>query len=499
MEDCKTNIDNNNINSNQINNDNNKTYNNYNLRLKLNSNNCNNKTNDDIINDYFITDKNDNNNISIEANYNNNISYEESSNKNIINKVDLISEENKYENKQFLEKDNKLEKEEDIIPNISSIENKTSPIKYDTLNKQNIIESSNKENKENININNIKKKPLIQEPNILKSTKIQALKQKINKRNSKDKKNNEIARDIETNNQNDFNPGAFKKDDKLINYNTNNNNSLKNKLYHYLTNFEDWKNNTKTNYNYNNLQLNLLRRKIRNKNITDSERTPRLTYVGLKRYQNLSLNNLSQIQKGIDTYYMINDNINKVNNLKREINNITNTNNTNDIITNQKFYDILKKNKGFEDIFTNIVKPTINNKNKKHYNKILNQLNKTIERLPKNEGNLGFDKININHTFRKYSNPKIYEISPIGKNRKKKFEFLDNINYTKTNNINEKNKKLMFESKMNNMNNTINQLLKITPEFNLEKRITFPANNFRKTKTISKMYKSRKNSTILLI
>ena len=186
MEDCKTNIDNNNINSNQINNDNNKTYNNYNLRLKLNSNNCNNKTNDDIINDYFITDKNDNNNISIEANYNNNISYEESSNKNIINKVDLISEENKYENKQFLEKDNKLEKEEDIIPNISSIENKTSPI--DTLNKQNIIESSNKQNKENININNIKKKPLIQEPNILKSTKIQALKQKINKRNSKDKK-----------------------------------------------------------------------------------------------------------------------------------------------------------------------------------------------------------------------------------------------------------------------------------------------------------------------
>ena len=82
---------------------------------------------------------------------------------------------------------------------------------------------------------------------------------------------------------------------------------------------------------------------------------------------------------------------------------------------------------------------------------------------------------------------------------KKKFEFLDNINYTKTNNINEKNKKLMFESKMNNMNNTINQLLKITPEFNLEKRITFPANNFRKTNTISKMYKSRKNSTILLI
>ena len=42
---------------------------------------------------------------------------------------------------------------------------------------------------------------------------------------------------------------------------------------------------------------------------------------------NISLSNLSEIQKGIHTYYMINDNINKVNNLRREIKNITKTDN----------------------------------------------------------------------------------------------------------------------------------------------------------------------------
>ena len=46
---------------------------------------------------------------------------------------------------------------------------------------------------------------------------------------------------------------------------------------------------------------------------------------------------------------------------------------------------------------------------------------------------------------------------------------------------------------MNDINNTINKLLKVTPEYNIEKRITFPANNFRQAKSISKNYNNRKN------
>ena len=46
---------------------------------------------------------------------------------------------------------------------------------------------------------------------------------------------------------------------------------------------------------------------------------------------------------------------------------------------------------------------------------------------------------------------------------------------------------------MNDINNTINKLLKVTPEYNVEKRVTFPTNNFRKTKSISKNYNNKKN------
>ena len=254
------------------------------------------------------------------------------------------------------------------------------------------------------------------------------------------------------------------------------------------------------------MRLNLLRRKIRYQNqlenINDSERTYRLTYTGLKRYQNISLSNLSEIQKGIHTYYMINDNINKVNNIRREIKNITKTDNAMDINKNQKISDILKRNKGIEDIFTSIVKPNINNQNKMHYNKILNQLNKTIEKLSKNEGNNDIKKLDSNKNFRRYSYTKINEITQFEKNRKSRMDFFNKINYTNimsTTNMNDKNKKLIFESKMVTMNNTINQLLKMTPDFYKEKKITLPANNFRKTKSISKIYNSKENNRALLI
>ena len=50
----------------------------------------------------------------------------------------------------------------------------------------------------------------------------------------------------------------------------------------------------------------------------------------------------------------------KVNNLKRKINNITKAENKNDTSKNQKFYNILKKNKGIEEIFATLIKPNAN-------------------------------------------------------------------------------------------------------------------------------------------
>ena len=174
-----------------------------------------------------------------------------------------------------------------------------------------------------------------------------------------------------------------------------------------------------------------------------------------------------------------------------------------DINKNQKICDILKKNKGIEDIFTNIVKPNINNnQNKMHYNKILNQLNKTIEKLSKNEGNNDIKKLDSNKNFRRYSYTKINEITQFEKNRKTRMDFFNKINYTNimsTTNMNDKTKKLIFESEMVTMNNTINQLLKMTPDFYKERKITLPANNFRKTKSISKNYTSKENNRALLI
>ena len=250
------------------------------------------------------------------------------------------------------------------------------------------------------------------------------------------------------------------------------------------------------------MRLDILKRKIKEKNkfenINEEGRsTTRLTYVGLKRYQNFSISNLSQMQKGIDTFFMVNENKNKMNNFKKD----SNTKET-DINKNPKINDILKKNKGIEDIFTKIVQSNINNKTKKHYNNILSQLNKTIEKLPKNEGNFEIDKINFNRTFRQYSNLKTNEInycSPIKKQRKDKITLFEKVNLTKGNDFNDKNKKLIFESKVYDMNKTINKLLKITPELSKEKRTTFPANNFRKTKSFSKAYNTRGNRNKIII
>ena len=103
--------------------------------------------------------------------------------------------ENNSDIKKSFENDNKTEKEEDLIPNISSIENKNSDIKNDSANKQNTLE--NNDNKENIDNENktIKRKMTVYEPNILRATKIQVLKQKkiIEKENNIEKLKDDMA------------------------------------------------------------------------------------------------------------------------------------------------------------------------------------------------------------------------------------------------------------------------------------------------------------------
>ena len=82
-----------------------------------------------------------------------------------------------------------------------------------------MIENNNIDNKENIDAN-IKRKYLIHELNILNSTKIQALKQKIDNRNNKIINENDI----------EMKQPSFNKENNFVNFNTNNNN-IKNKLH----------------------------------------------------------------------------------------------------------------------------------------------------------------------------------------------------------------------------------------------------------------------------
>ena len=486
MEDYKMNFDNdiNNFNSNEINDENLRTFSNFSLKLNLKSNNKNN--NDDNNNEYYLTEKNNENNY-----FSNNkriIPNKKSQNKNI-NYYEISSKDlNKSDTKQSLENVNKIDKDDDITPNISSIEKRNSNIKgikNDTSKRQNILQNNNKDIKENNT--HINKKYLIHEPNILKSIKIQAMKQKINNKiNTKP----ENSKNIEL-----LQPGIFQYKKIRHEEDKNNNNDIKNNINHYLTNLEDGKNNKDYKNHFNNMRLNMIKKKLKYKNKFESidgdgRTSTRLTYVGLKRYQNFSLSNLSQMQKGLDTFFMVKENKNKMD--TKDNNNIT------EINKNQKINDILKKNKGIEDIFTQIVQPNVNNRTTKHYNNILSQLNKTIEKLQKNEGNFEIDKINFNRTFRQYSTSKTNEITPI-KNNRKEIILFENLNLTKGNEFNDKNKKLIFESKVYDMNNTINKLLKITPGYNTKKRVTLPANKFRKTKSISSVYNTRGNNKVLML
>jgi hypothetical protein len=278
FEDSKMNFDSgiNNFNSNNSNNDNLRTYNNYSLQLNIKSNNNDNNK------EYYLTEKNENFYLSDDKRI---ISDKNSKMKN--NNIDEIitKEYNKTDIKRFFENINKTEKKDDIITNMSSIEKRNSETKNDSSKNQNISDTNNINNKENI-INNIKTNYLIHEPNILKSIKIQEIKKKfINKLNDK----NENSKNIEL-----IQPNLFRQ--KKIKNEENKNNDIKNNIYHYLANLEDGKNEKDFKNDFNNMRLDILKRKIKEKNkfenINEEGRTTtRLTYVGLKRYQNFSISN----------------------------------------------------------------------------------------------------------------------------------------------------------------------------------------------------------------
>ena len=219
FEDSKTNINNDINNINNVKYSNSKTYNDYHWRLNFSSNNFQNKVNDDNLdNELNSTEKIDNQNIlnNDKENDSNNILLNNESAKENNNNKELISiEDNNSKIKQYFNNDNRIEKEEDITPNISAIENKNSPIKIDSSKKENIIENNIIDNKENIDVNINKRKNIIHEPNILNSTKIQVLKQKISNRSNRKINENDNNNNIKGN---EMKQPSFKIENNFTNF-----------------------------------------------------------------------------------------------------------------------------------------------------------------------------------------------------------------------------------------------------------------------------------------
>jgi hypothetical protein len=153
-----------------------------------------------------------------------------------------------------------------------------------------------------------------------------------------------------------------------------------------------------------------------------------------------------------------------------------------------------------ENIYRSIIgQNSINNT--KHLDNILNELNMAINKLPKyiKKDNIdNIDKISKNSTLRTYQ---ISMNNIINENYGNDFQ--NNI-FIKENKIhflecNEKKEKLKFESKVNNMNYTLNKLLYKAPDFNSQTMGTQPTNIFNKYKSISKNNVLQKNKTPLFL
>ena len=442
------------------------------------------------------------------------------------------------DNKNCEESDNfKNVKEEEkkncYISNLSSIENdKNNTNKNNSINKLNLIKNENSSfDKENIDINIINslkeekeiyniyspvisdikikneiesEKPKIYDVNYIKLNKTPNIEQLIKFNETENNTNNKENKDNKDNKNNDEN----KKYTNIINYKKNanyvndNEKDFKNsKLNQFLKKFDiDRKIKTKND----NLRLKFLTQKINNKKYIDKnandENVKELTYTGLKRYRHSSTPSLRQFHVKINNFKSNPTNErrqNKINLIKNEIAHIYNL--TNITYNKKDNLNLLKKfNKKAKNILTmdhiyrSISKPNINNSvQEKTLNNILYGLNKTIKKLPKKEtNNINVEENKTSRTFpiNYFEFNGINNFIKSNKNNNAKniyYNYYKNEYKRKYNNFNEKNEKLIFETKVNNMNNTISKLLHKNPDSYIKNNSTHPANIFRKNKSIT--------------
>ena len=126
----------------------------------------------------------------------------------------------------------------------------------------------------------------------------------------------------------------------------------------------------------------------------------------------------------------------------------------------------------------------------KNFNNILYGLNKTIKNLTKKESNnINLEESKTSRTF-PINHFEINEVNNIIKSDKNNnakniyFNYYKNEFKRKYNDFNEKNEKLIFQTKVNNMNNTISKLFRKNTDSYIRNNSTHPSNKFIKNKSI---------------
>ena len=429
-------------------------------------------------------------------------------NNNIVNKNFQTEEKSKY-----------------FISNISSIDNERN-----NNSKNKFLKRKSKTNEEvknaenniiNVEINNESmiddEKDLeksIFKVNYIKPNKKYEISQLIKCNDTEDNINNKYNQLIQ-------NKSNKSKSQKYIDYinDDDKENCFKNKINEYMNLLKDEnKVNNKANKSCN-MRLKILDRKIRNsKNKynnfeTEEKAINKLDYHKLKRYKNYSCSYLNRFQKKENKLNsndinirreakinIIKNEINKMNFISKDISDIkannTGKQNNQNIRTLQQF----KRIGNMENIYRSIIgQNSINNT--RHFDNILNGLNIAINKLPKY---LKQDNIDNIDKISKTSTSRTYQISMNNLiNGNYGNDFQNNI-FKKENKIhslecNEKNEKIKCESKVNNMNCTLNKLLYKIPDFNSQTMGTQPANIFNKYKSISKTSFLQKNKTSLFL
>ena len=272
------------------------------------------------------------------------------------------------------------------------------------------------------------------------------------------------------------------------------------------------------NYDYNK-KLKLINQRIKNSknkyknDFYNEEETKELTYPGLKRYRYNSSHSLRPPSAHVDVYknyvnssnVKINSRQNKLNVIKSTLNNFCNIKSSTYAgdAHNQNLKKINKSiqklkqlnNEGNGNKVANQLRraftgTAVNNKNgSSNLNNILEALDQTMKKFPRKTN----VKINLsNQSSRTFpiNNIEFDEINKLNattKNKNLKNNIFFNYNQKEYKNnfkeFNEKNMKLIFETKVNHMNNTITKLLQKDSRYYLNNKNnnrTLPPNIFNK-------------------